>query len=196
MDTSHATPPQAAGNPNMKRKVPRPIFVIILICFAGLYWYAAYGDTPAPEKTVNNFYEAYFDRDFDTVAQNLSVFWSVRFLPEYASMSSAELLENRSQIEKDIAAVIAEIEKENEIPTGVTVDIMKDYTRVSQESAIVVYSFNENGKATSMEAAILILEKGQFRIFNMSPVDDSVLDQIKSIDMNVLDENFQELLNS
>lgn len=195
--STHESAPQIEMDQNAKRRVPRSIFAIILICFAGLYWFAAYGDTPEPEKTVNNFYQGYFSRDFDTVAQNLSVFWSARFLSDdYASMTPAELLENRAEIEKEISAVIADSEKDNEIPTGVTVKVMKDYTKVGKESAVVVYSFIENGKETSMEAAILILEKGQFRIFNMSPVDETVLDQIKALDINKIDESFAELLTT
>ena len=194
--SSHETTPRSDVDQNAKRRVPRALFAIILICFAGLYWFAAYGDTPAPEKTVKNFYQAYFNRDFNTVAQNLSVFWSVRLLSEnYATMTPAELLANRAAIEKEVAAAIADIEKDNQIPAGVTISVMKDYTKVGKESAIVVYSFMEGGKATSMEAAILIMEKGQFRIFNMSPVDASVLDQIKSLDVNILDQNFADLLN-
>lgn len=181
---------------NIKRRVPRSIFVIILVCFSALYWWAAYGDKPAPEKVVQNFYQAYFNRNFDVVAQNLSVFWSVRFLPDdYANMSPADLLKNRPQIEKQIAAVISDIEKDNQIPQGVTISIMKDYTKIGKESAVVVYGFMENGKQTSMEAAILILEDGQFRIFNMSPIDDTVLPQVKDLDITKLDQSFTDLLN-
>jgi hypothetical protein len=178
-----------------KRRVPRAIFVIILLSFAALYWYSAYGATP-PEKTVKNFYKAYFNSDYNTVAKNLSVFWSVRFLPEYASMSPEELLENRTKIEGEIANIIAEIEKENTIPEGISIDIMKEYTKIGKQSAIVVYGFKESGTVTSMETAILIMEKGQFRIFNMSPVDNTVLEQIKALDINILDENFAELLTT
>ena len=150
---------------------------------------------PHRKRPVKNFYQAYFNRDFNTVAQNLSVFWSVRLLSDdYASMTPAELLANRAKIEKEVAVAIADIEKDNQIPAGVTISVMKDYTKVGKESAIVVYSFMEGGKVTSMEAAILILEKDQFRIFNMSPVDASVLDQIKSLDINILDQNFADLL--
>jgi hypothetical protein len=194
--SSHESAPGSDVVKITKRRVPRSIFAIILICFAGLYWFAAFGDTPAPVKTVKNFYQAYFNRDFDTVAKNLSVFWSVRFLPDDANMTPAELLANRPQIEKDISGVIADIEKDNDIPKDVTISVLKDYTKVGKVSAIVVYSFMEGGKETSKEASILILEKGQFRIFNMSPVDDTVLDQIKSLDMNILDQNFTDLLNS
>jgi hypothetical protein len=192
--SSHESTPRPTPDKDVKRRVPRFIFAVILLGLAGLYWFAAYGDTPAPEKVVKNFYHAYFNRDFNTVAQNLSVFWSVRFLPDYASQTPAELLANRSKVEKDIASVITDIEKDNEIPTDVTIEIMKDYTKIGKESAIVVYNFIEGGKKTSMEASILILENGQFRIFNMSPVDDSVLDQIKSLDINILDQNFTDLL--
>jgi predicted HNH restriction endonuclease len=161
-----------------------------------MYWYAAYGDTPAPEKTVKTFYQAYFDRDFDTVAQNLSVFWSVRFLPEYADMSPEQLIENRTKIEGDISKIIADIEKENSVPKGVSIEVMKEYTKIGKNSAIVVYTFKENGKETGMETALLIKEKGQLRIFNMSPIDPQTLEQIKAVDINVLDENFDSLLKT
>jgi len=192
--SSHESVPQLIGDKSAKRRVPRSIFVIIILSFAALYWYSAYGATPAPEKTVKTFYQAYFNRDYNTVAKNLSVFWSVRFLPQYASMSAPELLENRTKIEGEISKIIADIEKENEVPEGVTIDIMKEYTKIGKESAIVVYEFKEKGTVTSMETAILILEKGQFRIFNMSPVDTTVLEQIKALDINILDENFADLL--
>jgi hypothetical protein len=163
---------------------------------AALYGWAAFGDTPAPVKTVQNFYTAYFKGDYKTVSQNLSVFWSVRLLPDYASMSPVDLLNNRSKIEVAVAQVITDNEKDNQLPTGVSIEIMKDYTKIGQESAIVVYQFKEQGAVTGMEAAILILEDGQFRIFNMSTVDSSVLDQIKSLDMSVLDQNFADLMST
>jgi hypothetical protein len=186
--------PQPVGDTLLKSRVPRFILVVIIAIFAAMYWYAAYGDTPAPEKTVKTFYQAYFDRDFNTVAKNLSVFWSVRFLPDYASMSPQQLLENRTKIEGDISKVIADIEKDNQIPAGVSIEVMKEYTKMGQNSAIVVYGFKENGKVTSMETALLIKEKGQLRIFNMSPVDPQTLEQIKAVDINVIDGNFDSLL--
>jgi hypothetical protein len=176
-------------------RVPRFIFVVIIAILGAMYWYAAYGDTPAPEKTVKTFYQAYFDRDFDTVAENLSVFWSVRFLPEYADMTPAELLNNRTKVEAEISKVIAEIESENTIPEGVSIEVLKEYTKMGKSSAIVVYQFIENGKETGMETALLIKEKDQFRILNMSPVDAQTLEQIKSVDINTLDKNVDSLLS-
>ncbi len=193
--SSHEIVSKPIGDNYLKPRVPRSLFVIIILAFSALYWYSAYGTTP-PEKTVKTFYQAYFTKDYDTVANNLSVFWAVRFLPEYASMSPVELLDNRTKIVGEIANAISESEQDNEIPTSVSINIKKPYTNIGKNSAIVVYGFNENGKETSMEAAILIMEKGQFRIFNMSPVDESTLEQIKTLDINILDENFAELLKS
>jgi hypothetical protein len=192
-NSSHEIVSQPIGDKYVKPRVPRSLFVIIILAFSALYWYSAYGATP-PEKTIKTFYQAYFNRDYNTVANNLSVFWSVRFLPEYASMSPAELLQNRSKIEGEIAKVIGDIEKDNQVPAGVTINIKKPYTKEGNVGAVVVYGFIENGQESSMEAAILIKEKGQFRIFNMSPVDDSTLQQIKTLDINILDQNFGELL--
>lgn len=194
MSKAHDTTAHTTGGTTGPRRVPRALFVIILLCLAGLYGWAAFGDTPAPEKTVKNFYTAYFNRDYKTVAQNLSVFWSVRLLPDYANMSPLELLDNRSKIEGETAVAIADIEKDNQLPEGMSVEIMKDYTKIGKESAIVVYQFKEKETVTSMEVAILILEKEQFRIFNMSAVDDTVLGQIKALDMSVLDQNFADLM--
>lgn len=193
---SHEPSPRPPAAQAGQRRVPRSLFAIIILCLAGLYWFAAYGDTPAPEKTVKTFYKAYFGRDYQTVADNLSVFWSVRFLPEYADLEPAELLASRPQIVNSIAGVIEEIENENTIPEDVEIDINRQYTRIGKTSAIVAYEFKEQGQPTSMEAAILILEKGEFRIFNMSTIDETVLPEIEAMDMRILDENLDELLSS
>lgn len=191
---AHAEDTHAAPEISGPKRVPRALFVMIILCLAALYWWGAYGDTPAPEKTVQNFYTAYFNRDYDTVAKNLSVFWAVRFLPEYSEKSPAELVADRSTIETEIAGIIGQIETENQLPEGLSIQIMRDYTKIGKTSAIVVYEFKEKEEVTSKEAAILILENGQFRIFNMSAVDDSVLAQIQDLDMNILDENFTDLM--
>lgn len=196
MDNSAHENVNPVVNEPSKSGVPRFLFVAIIAILGAMFWYSAYGETPAPEKTVKTFYQAYFDRDFDTVAKNLSVFWSVRFLPEYADMEPAELLANRTKIEADISKVIAEIESQNTVPQGVSIEIMKEYTKMGKNSAIVVYSFNEDGKDTGMETALLIKENDKLRIFNMSPIDAETLEQIKAVDMTILDENFDSLLTT
>ncbi len=194
--SSHNSESHAAKVTSGPRRVPRSLFVLIILLLAGLYSYAAFLDKPEPEKTVLNFYNAYFTKDYDTVAADLSVFWAVRFLPDYQDKTPAELLAERSQIEKEISAVISEIEAENTLPEGLSVKILGEYTKIGENSALVVYDFLEKGQPTSREAALLIKENGKFRIFNMSPVDDSVMDQVQDFAIEDLDKGFDSLLNS
>ncbi len=183
-----------SANDEVTSRVPRSLLVIIIILLAALYSYAAFIDKPAPEKTVEEFYQAYLTQDFDTVAQNLSVFWSVRLLPEYANQSPTELIEARSEIEPKISAILLAIEEGNTTPGSISVQVLPEYTQTGENSAIVAYSFIENGQVIGLETAILIKERGQFRIFTMSPINETVLDQIKDMDVNTLDESFATLL--
>lgn len=177
-----------------RAKVPRFLYVVIILLLAGLYSYAAYFDPTRPEKTVENFYQAYFSGDYDTVSSNLSVFWAVRLLPQYAQMKPAELLANRAKIEKELSKVIAEVEKTNAAPKDIKIEIMKPYTKEGENSAVVVYKFMEKSKEAGMEAAIMIKEQGRFRIFTMTPVDKQGLAQVKAVNIDELNTNFQELL--
>lgn len=176
-------------------KVPVFIWVVIVVLLAALYGYAAYWDPNRPEKTVQNFYQAYFAGDYETVSSNLSVFWAVRLLPQYADMDSAELLAKRAEIEKELFQVISEVESMYTAPPDIKIEIMKPYTKEGTYSAVVVYKFTEKSKDAGMEAAILIKEQGKFRIFTMTQVDEKSLSQIKAVNINELDANFQELLS-
>ncbi len=177
-------------------RVPRFIFVIIPVILIAMYCYAAFFDTPEPEKTVNNFYTAYFTRDYDTVTQNLSVFWAVQFLPQYAESTPAELLSKRDAVMKEATAFIESIEKNNKLPEDIKIQVMQDYTKTGENGAIVAYKFIEKGKEAGMEAAILIKENDKFRIFEMMTVDETTLQQLKEVDIATLDSNFEQLLNS
>lgn len=159
-----------------------------------MYYYAAYVDVANPEKVVENFYEAYFARDYEKVAENLSVFWAVQFVPQYTSQSPAELLSNREELIKKIGQLIAEQEKENLMEDNYSVEIHQEYTRQGTNSALVVYSIKQNGNEVSMEMAILINEAGQFRIFSMTPVNKEALEMITEEDIQALEKSFTELL--
>jgi len=160
---------------------------------AALYGYAAYWDPNRPEKTVQNFYQAYFTGDYKTVSSNLSVFWAVRLLPQYADMDSVELLTKRAEIEENLFQVISEVESMYDAPRDISIQILKPYTKEGTYSAVVVYKFMEKSKEAGMEAAILIKEQGKFRIFTMTPVDEQSLSQIKAVNISELDANFLEL---
>ncbi len=177
-------------------KVPVFIWVVIVAILAAMYGYASYWDPTRPEQTVKNFYHAYFNQDFDTVASNLSVFWAVRLLPQYADMNSAELLANRAEIEKELCQVITEVESMYDAPRNISLEIMKPYTKEGPNSAVVVYQFKENSEKAGMEAAILIKEQGRFRIYNMTPVDEQTLPDIEAVNISELDAYFSQMLTS
>lgn len=159
-----------------------------------MYYYAAYIDTPEAEKTVQNFYNAYFEKDYETVAENLSVFWSIQFLPEYHNLSPAEIIAERENIEKDIALIISEIEKDTKYPEDLKIVINPTLTKMTENSALVAYTFEEKGETSGMEVAILIKEKGTYRIYNLSPANPSDIENIDQKAMQTLDENFKGLL--
>ncbi len=176
-----------------RAKVPVFIWFVIVVLLAALYGYAAYWDPTRPEKTVQNFYQAYFTGDYKTVSSNLSVFWAVRLLPQYADMDSVELLTKRAEIEENLFQVIREVESMYDAPRDISIQILKPYTKEGTYSAVVVYKFMEKSKEAGMEAAILIKEQGKFRIFTMTPVDEQSLSQIKAVNISELDANFLEL---
>jgi len=176
-----------------RAKVPVFIWFVIVVLLAALYGYAAYWDPNRPEKTVQNFYQAYFTGDYKTVSSNLSVFWAVRLLPQYADMDSVELLTKRAEIEENLFQVISEVESMYDAPRDISIQILKPYTKEGTYSAVVVYKFMEKSKEAGMEAAILIKEQGKFRIFTMTPVDEQSLSQIKAVNISELDANFLEL---
>lgn len=176
------------------RSIPLFIPLLIIVIIGSMYYYAAFVES-SPEQTVQDFYQAYFQRDYDTVANNLSVFYSIRFLPQYSTMTPAQLLENRETVEKETSKVIAMIESQNKLPENLSIEIMPSYTKKSENSALVVYTFNENGKPSGMELAILIKENDKYRIFNMSPIASQDLEQIKQGNLQELDAGFKKLLS-
>jgi len=180
-----------------KTGIPRFIFIIIPLILAAMYYYAVFIESNPAEKTVEDFYQAYLSQDYDTVAEKLSVFWSLQLLPQYSSMSPQELIDNREQIEKDTSAVIAEIEGQNgELASEENIEVvpLPEYTIIVENSALVVYSILENGQQSGMEMAILIMEKGQLRIYSISPVNEQILQTISKEDLLKFDENLKELL--
>lgn len=173
--------------------VPKVLYVLIIVILAAMYYYAAYMDVSKPEKIVQDFYDAYFERDFDKVAENLSVFWSVQFLPQYSGKTPAELLNHRDRITQEISSVIADIEKGNELPDNMSIQVHPEYTRTRAHSALVGYSVHQDAQTAGMEMAILIKEAGRYRIYTMTPISAQMLENIPEEDVDQLDESFAAL---
>lgn len=155
---------------------------------------AAFVDSPSPDKTVYHFYHAYFEQDYDTVAQDLSVFWAVNLLPQYHDLTPAELLQKRAEIEQETGAVLKGFEENQPAEKGLAIEVLKDYTRIGEYSALVVYQVMQQGQPFQKEVAFLIKEDGGYKIVNFSPVQDTDLKLIIDYDLEQLDESFKELL--
>lgn len=177
-----------------KPGVPKLLPVIIIALLAGMYYLAAYVDVATPGKTIENFYKAYFEKDYETVADNLSVFWSVNMLPQYQDLSAAELLQKRDDIVKDTAEKIKS-EEYNEPPIeGLSIVVLDEYTKTGEYSAVVIYQVLEQKEPIYKEVAFLIKEAGDYKIIMSTPIEDSELELFKEDSLNQLDASFKILL--
>lgn len=177
-----------------QNQVPRSIFFIIALSLVGLYVYGAFIDHPQSEQTVNQFYQAYFASDYETVAENISVFGAAQYLPNYMQLPPDELMASRKEIEQDMAKVLASTPLDTEELQKSSIEILPDYTKEGSNSALVVYSIKQEEKKLSTDVAVLIKEQGKYRIFSTSPVDAQGLNEIRNFDMDILDENFSIFL--
>lgn len=177
-----------------KLGVPKLLPVLIVAILAGMYYFAAYVDIATPEKTLKNFYQAYFEKDYETVADNLSVFWSVNILPQYQDLSAAELVQKRAEIVKDTETALKALEEEQPPEQGLSVEVMDEYTKTGEYSALVVYQVMEKKEPVQKEVAFLIKEAGSYKIINFSPIEDSDLELLKEYSLDQLDASFKILL--
>ncbi len=178
----------------VERGVPKILFLLIILILAAMYYYAAYRDHSNPEVAVRDFYNGYFQKDYETVAQNLSVFWGVQFMPEYMLMSPQELIEDRPAIEKKMGDFISRVEAETKIPAGMSIKILPKYTQRAENTALVAYELKEKNKPAGMEMALLLKEKNRMYILKMMAVNQEQLQQLNGNDISDLEQSFQEML--
>ncbi|NLT21401.1 MAG: hypothetical protein GXY16_10440 [Syntrophomonadaceae bacterium] len=176
------------------RGVPKFLYLIIIILLTGMFYYAEYIDTSDPEKVIADFYSSYFTGDYQATANNLSVFWSVNYLPQYATEEPVNLVAKRETIVKETAELIKEMDAGNPMPDNLSIKVLPDYTRTMPNSAVVVYSFLEDGKEVGKSVSILIMEDRQYRILSWQPIPDEALETVKDIDLEALDKNFRDLM--
>lgn len=171
---------------------PKTIFVLIIAILAGMYYYAAFVDFANPEKTVTTFYQAAFNQDYDTQAQNLSVFILMQ-LPQYMLENPADLLKDRPAKEKEIRNLLEEAGEYN--PTeGISIEILPEYTKKGTYSALVAYNIIHEGQPAYTQVAMLIKEAGRYRIINSFAIPEESLKDIKDSDIAELDASFKQLL--
>ncbi len=177
-------------------RVPRSLLALVVIILGAMYYYAAYVDVPTPDDTVTEFYEAYFNQDYSLAAENISVFWAAQLLPEYADLQPAELLSDRAALENEAAQFFSLVEQQNPTPADVAVKVNPAYSRVGEYSALVVYELTQGSEPASMEIAMLIKETNRFYIINIYPLQEENLKDIQEFDMETLDSDFKEILES
>jgi len=175
-------------------RTPRSLFLLIAIILGAMYYYAAFVAFDNPENSVRNFYQAYFAEDFNQAAQNVSVFWSAQFLPQYMSLEPQQLIANRSAIERDTAIVLEGFRKNDPVPEGMELEIMSAYTKKSDRAAVVAYKFVRAGQPPGYQAAILIKEKYSYLIYTTTPIAESNLKELDKVDLKALNDNFKQLL--
>jgi len=178
----------------VKSGVPKSLFVLIIVILASMFYYAAYRDYSNPEVTVKSFYQAYFKSDYETMSQNLSVFWGVQFMPQYMLMSPEELIENRPAIEESMTEFISRMESENKVPADMSIKVLPKYTQRAENTALVAYEFRQQNKPVGMEMALLLKEKKRMHILKMIPIDQEQLEQLNGNDIDAMEESFKEML--
>jgi len=173
--------------------VPAVLYFLMIAILAGMYYFAAFVMYANPEKVVNAYYDAYFAGDFKTVSEHTSVFLAAQALPQYGNLSPATLVAERREIEKDIA-LIMEQNADTANYEGLSIEVMPEYTRKGESTAIVVYKVLKDGKELGMEAAILDKEAKRLRLFQTTPVAKEGLAEIKKLDMKEMDKNLATML--
>lgn len=174
-------------------RVPLFIPIIIVLVLGAMFYYAAFLDVPDPEETVVEFYEAYFDKDYQTAASNMSVFWASQFLPQYSGMTSQELLAKGDDIRQATADFFTLAEKQSPPLTDMKITVDPEYSKTGEYAALVVYKL-ENSEMESLEMAMLIKETDRFYIINIYAMEEEFLQNVKDFDIALIDADFKALL--
>jgi len=183
-----------ASEKKVSTGVPVLLYFLIIAILAGMYYYAAFVLYANPEKVVADYYTAYFTGDFETVSENTSVFLAAQALPQYANLSPATLLAKRGAIEDDVALLMEQGGEPTQFE-GLSIEIMPEYTRRGEATAVVAYKILKDGEPFGMEAAILDKENNRLRIFQTMPISEESLPEIKKLNMQEMDKNLQSMLS-
>ena len=162
-----------------KDGVPKILPVLIVVIFAVMYYFAAFYPTTGPEKTVEKFYASYIDKDFQGIAESVSVFWAVQFLPQHSSEKPSELIAKRETIEKETAAYLAENPAETQ--TDLTVEVLPEYTKEWENTAMVVYAGFKGEEKLGREVALMLKENNNYYLYMWIPLEnDAVLEEAQA----------------
>ena len=179
-----------------KAGVPIALPILVVVILAAMFYLATFypdlGKTQSPEKTVEDFYTAYAQSDSTGMAENLSVFWSLQFLPQYVDKSPSELIAQRDDIVKDTAGVLSSTT--TEVESELKIKVLPEYTQKWNNTAMVVYSGLLGEEELGRQVALLVREKENFYIYLWMPFyDDESLETLQS-DFSEFDTYYSEVL--
>ncbi len=179
-----------------KAGFPKILPVLIVVILAAMYYIAAYypdlGQAKGPEKTVDNFYASYINSDYQGMAENLSVFWSLQFLPQYSGSKPSELIAQRDVIEKETAELLSSTT--TNIETGLKIEVQKEYTKEWKNTAMVVYAGSLGEEELGREVALLVKENKQFYLYMWMPFEDDASLSALETDFSKFDTYYTEVL--
>lgn len=161
-----------------KEGVPIILPILSVLIFAAMYIYAAYGPVNGPEKTVEKFYASYQTGDYQGMAESVSVFWAVQYLPQYSTAKPSELMAERESIEKEAAAFFEQGAAEPN--TDLKVEVQPEYTSEWENSAMVVYAGFNGEEPLGREMALLLKENDNYYLYMWFPLEsDQVLEEAR-----------------
>jgi hypothetical protein len=191
--SEHENQEHLSGEGTFKASFPKSFIVIIALILAGMlgfYYKADYINNP--ELIIEKYFSTQSTSDFTTEAQYLSVFVMAMQLPQYATLSGHELIQQRPLIEADYI----KFSEDNSFPPADNMDIkispFRQYTLTGKNSALVVFNALFENQDANM-AASLIREPDGFKIINIIQVDlnDEVIQQsIKNFSIDETDEEY------
>ncbi|MDD3895158.1 MAG: hypothetical protein PHU36_09110 [Syntrophomonadaceae bacterium] len=162
-----------------KDGVPKILPVLIVVIFAVMYYFAAFYPTTGPEKTVEKFYASYIDKDYQGMAESVSVFWAVQFLPQHSSEKPSELIAKRETIEKETVAYLAEAPTETQ--NDLRVEVLPEYTKEWENTAMVVYASFKGEEELGKEVALMLKENNNYYLYMWIPLEsDAVLEETQT----------------
>ena len=170
--------------------------ILVVVIFAAMFYLATYypdlGKTQGPEKAVENFYIAYAQSDYQGMAENLSVFWSLQFLPQYGDKSPTELIAQRDEIVKAAAEILSSTT--TEVESELKIKVLPEFTQKWNNTAMVVYAGFLGEEELGREVALLVKEDNNYYLYLWMPFyNDESLETLKS-DFSEFDTYYSEVL--
>jgi len=175
-----------------KRPFPWPAPIIALLILVAMFVYAGFSQSYSAEESVNQFYKAYVNRDTQTMAKYVSVLWLYDSLPP--SEPYRNFLEQRPEFEYLLTNNPAMFNNFIMPDADEGIKIMRDRTLGGDLAAFVVFEV-QSPVFPYNYIATLVNEDNLFRLFQVIPAYDFILQQINLDLLSQLENDIIRLLD-